>query len=324
MDELTPKQAPDMTPISVPDEIPVSPGGSSQRGLFLLFGVMLGAAVVLVTLHFAQPTPGKVAELTGTSPSAPIQTSHPNGPPSTQPSSPGPQTSAPPQPANPKPSGPGGTAGGTPATQSKPGTNAQPFNPFDGSISQTMPPKEISGHITPGAEVTLPNPGDAANITPAPPIESPPKSLLVTIRLDVADPSQAIKDIQAIAAKVSGTAIQFDESATKLDPEGAILFVPAAKEADAEKLVGTVGSLVVSDNWTGPATDRLDKMEEDANNRLSQLHVRRQELLVKYFEDAPQIKHIDEDSDRITKCLASLRAQKPGANTAVIKIKFMG
>ncbi|HTQ09757.1 MAG TPA: hypothetical protein VMI31_06770 [Fimbriimonadaceae bacterium] len=187
-----------------------------------------------------------------------------------------------------------------------------------------MPAKQITGHIEPGPGVQInPNPGGGPDGSPVPPDQTPPKTMLVTMRLNVTDPDQALKSLQQIASKEDGAAIQFDETAKNPDPEGAILFVPSAKEQDTEKLVGAIGDLVVSDTWTGSSADRMDRIESDATNRINELHIKRQELLVKYFDDAPQIRHIDEDSDRITKCLASLRAQKPGAKTAVIKIKFI-
>src|SRR5579862_6776394 len=136
------------------------PSPTAHRGLFLLFGVMLGAAVVLLTLHFAESPNQKVATRLGS--------------PATQGS-----TSAPIVPANPTPTtgAPGGTpqspAGQSPVLPGKPSdahpnptsgvatppvspANTQPFNTFDGSVSKSMPPREIAGHITPGTAVTLP------------------------------------------------------------------------------------------------------------------------------------------------------------------------
>ncbi len=178
-----------------------------------------------------------------------------------------------------------------------------------------MPPQEITGHIPP-------NPvGDQTSIQPTP--DQPPKALLVTIRVNVGDPTQAVKAAEAVASKEGGNAIRYDDSALRAEPEGVILFVPAPKADQVEKELGSLGSVVVSEKWSGAAGERIDRIERDANDRLSALHVQRQELLIKFFEDAPPIKHIDEDSDRITKSLAALRAQKQGATIAVFKLKFL-
>jgi hypothetical protein len=200
----------------------------------------------------------------------------------------------------------------------------QPFNPFDVSLGSTTPPKEISGHIEPGPMTAAPKPGEAKPAPRVDPQETPtPKGLLVAMRLAISDPEAAVKALQGIASKVGGAAIQFDEMASKPDPEGAIVFVPGDKYDEVAKLIESVGSIVVSDRWTGSSLDRIDRIERSAQDRLSDLRIQRQELLIKYFEDAPQVKHVDEDSARISKCVAAVRARKPGPNVAVIKIKFL-
>lgn len=280
-----------------------------QRGLFLLLGVALGAAVVLTTLHLASVpaeksasgTTPKVASLaSGTAPVG-VQT-----PPETAPSGPATGSKRPDSQTSPP----------SPAPADSP-----PFNPLVGSIAST-PPKEITGSINPGPTVPLPNPSDT-HVTPIDD-PNPPKGALINLRLDVPDPAAAIKALQALAAKEGGSAIQFDEAAMRSDPEGAILFVPTSKSEDAQRQIGAIGKVVISDTWTGSPPDRLDRVEQVAQNRLGDLHIQRQELLVKFFEDAPQVRHVDEDSDRISKCIASLRAHKPGSNLVVIKIRFVG
>ena len=210
------------------------------------------------------------------------------------------------------------------------------YNPFEGNISVGPPASEMSGHIdssgpppvgpgSNGSMKTMGNKpfGDDPKV-PNPDEETVPRGYLAIIRLDVENPETAVSAIRGVASKVGGAAIQFDETAKRLEPEGAILFVPLAKAEAAQRLLGSVGSVVVSDTWNGSSGARLDKIESEAQSQLSDLRIKRQELLVKYFEDAPQIKHIDEDTERINKCIGALRAQKPGPATAVFKIKFLG
>lgn len=287
------------------------PSMSGQRGVFLLFGVMIGAAVVLLTLHYAQ-NPEVVYKQPDGPPkqTTPIQ-DQPNKTIQPPTDAKGPE----PPKSNLDPTKPT-TGGTTPSTGAKPTAGNKPFNPFDGS----MPPKEISGSIKGGPGVDPVGTG----VQTVPDEATPPKAVLITVRLDVGDPTAAIKALQALAAKEGGSAIQYDETAMRGEAEGAIMFVPADKLDDAQKQLSRVGTLVATDKWSGNQTDRIDRVERIADDRISDLHMRRQELLVKYFEDAPQVKHVDEDTDRITKCLAAFRAQKPGPGTAVIKIRFLG
>lgn len=284
-----------------------SKGGLAERVAFLVIGLVIGGALVTIALRSRQPEARVVYQ-------AP--------PPVTAPKTP---TTQPPDPKDGKATTPVPPAETTkPPAETKP-TGIQPFNPFDGSFAAPMPQKEINGHITAGPGVRLPAVGDGSPIS-APPeaADHPtPKGLLVTLRLDVADTNAAVRALQSVASKEGGSAIRFDETAGKPDAEGAVIFVPAAKADEAERAIGAIGGVVVSDRWTGSSSDRLDRIEQAAVDHLSDLHVKRQELLIKYFDDAPQIKHIDEDTDRINKCIAELRSQKQDANMAVIKIRFL-
>ena len=67
----------------------------------------------------------------------------------------------------------------------------------------------------------------------------------------------------------------------------------------------------------------MDRVEGAAQERLSELNLRRQELLVKYYEDAPQIKQIDEDTKRIQKSLGAFRSRRTDSSAAVIVVKFV-
>ncbi|HVT13775.1 MAG TPA: hypothetical protein VHE55_16035 [Fimbriimonadaceae bacterium] len=292
-----------------------SPDGM-QRALFLMVGLIIGGTAVGLILLSRHSEPKVVYQ-------APPVSAPPSNSPVQAPKGAEPTDLPKAEPGKDAAKSPADAA--KPSTDSKPGS-IQPFNPFDGSLATPMPPKEISGHITAGPGVRLPAISDGGPNGNGPAVaDTPPtpKGLLVTMRLDVSDTNAAVKALQAVASKVGGSAIQFDELAAKPDAEGAVIFVPAAEADEAEKEIGSVGSVVVSDRWTGPSSDRLDRIEQTAVDHLSDLHVQRQELLIKYFEDAPQIRHIDEDTDRINKCLAALRAHRQGADMAVIKVRFL-
>ena len=297
------------------------PSPGVQKGIFLIAGIAIGGAIAIATLRFARRPERIVYRTPQSNAVAPAKTGSVERLDSApvQSAAPGPKPEA----GDPKAqAGQQGKAG----AQGAKGAAVQPFNPFDGSLAAAMPPREITGHITAGPSVTMPK-ADATHggvsQDPAPRESEPIEGLLVTIRLNVGDPNQALQALEGVATKEGGSLIEYDETAASQDPEGAILFVPAAKADEAQKSLAAVGSVVVSDTWTGPSTARLDRIEGPAKDRISDLHIKRQELLVKFLEDAPQIKHIDEDSDRINKSLAALRSHRPGLKTAVLKIKFL-
>lgn len=295
----------------------------AQRLLFLVVGAAIGGAVVLTVLHMLDRSTPRLA-YDGTPVRTQLQNAIPQGggpqssPPGAGSAIPGPDKSKPAQTTQTAPNADNGA---------KPGAHEAPFNPFDGSLASSMPPKQITGKINappsgpPAATGTSGSKDPAISQSQEP---AAPRGQLITIRLDVSDPDAAVKALEAIAAKEGGSAIQYDEMAVKRYAEGALLFVPAASAAETEKQIAGVGSVIVSDKWDGSSGDRLDRIERTASDRLSDLHIQRQELLVKYLEEAPQIKHIDEDSERINKCVEALRAHKAGPNTAVLKIRFVG
>lgn len=308
---------------------PAMPEGT-QRALFLIAGLAIGGVAVYGAVRIASHQKEPLAYRTQQS--ALTQSSNP-GTSQAGTSQPGISQSGaiqgspnPGAPTNKEAPAPGTNPGKTGDSGSiGDGGSLPPYNPFAGDIGSSMPPKEIGGHLPSNSGTTTHASGGTTNSQgPSTINEAPtPKGLLVTVRLDVGDPNSAVKALDSVASKLGGAAIQYDESAAKLDAEGAIVFVPVVKADEAEKALASVGSVVATDKWNGSTGDRLDKIEQNAQNRLSDLHLQRQELLIKYFEDAPQIKHIDEDSDRINKCLAALRSRKPGPNTAVFKIRFL-
>lgn len=310
---------PTLLPVLEKKKKPPKKTVDGQRLWFLVVGVVLGSGVVLATVGLmGQPKERIVYRSDPAQQSAPVinpKTTAPAQLPDWANTATPPATKPAPDKSTETPKGPAVPTTGAP---SGPDKSMHPFNPLSGGFSMSMPPKEITGEITPTT-----HPG-AANTEITPDETSAPRGLLVTMRLGVGDPNSALRAMQAIAAKAGGSAIEFDESATKDDPEGALLFVPAAKATETEKQIGSAGSLIASDSWNGSSSDRLDRIEVTAQNHISDLHVQKQELLVKYFEDAPQIKRIDEMTDRISKSLTSLRGRKPGAATAVFKVKFVG
>jgi hypothetical protein len=279
---------------------------SAQKALFLVAGLAVGGGMVLATLYFAGRPAEKIVYR------SPAQNSPAK--PNLNLTDPALNSTAAPPTAD-----KGAESGAV-----KPGADMPPFNPFDGSLASSMPPREINGHITAGPAPSIPDHSVPPAGAPKPPEPTVPKGLLVMMRLEVGDPNAAVGSLRGLAAKFGGSAIQFDEVASKPEAEGAILFVPAAKADQAEKELARVGGVVVRDAWNGNSADRLDRVEKFAQDRLSDLRVQRQELLVKFFEDAPQVKHIDEDTERINKSIAGLRARKAGSDVAVFKIKFMG
>lgn len=293
----------DETPIvPVPDPVPASPRRSAnlglQRALLVALGAIVGAALVLAGLYFAR-RPERVVYRERPVPSATTPAAATPGPtPADKAASPG-------------PTGPDAPPATTP--------DKAPSNP-----PKAAPPKGMAGQI--GSAPLVVDPGslpDHAPLVVSPEHDDPaPRGLLLTIRLEVSDPDSAFGALQALAAKNGGTAIRFDENATKSETEGAILLVPAASAESARKGLASIGTVVVSDSWTGPSATRLDRIEADAEARLRELRIQRQELLVRYFEDAPQVRHVDEDAGRISKSLAALHARKPEASTAIIKIRF--
>lgn len=279
-----------------------------QRALFLLLGVALGGGLVLGTLAWARREAPRVADRR---PPATVEPNLPRGHENAV------QNSVPPKPtaddgAPPK--------GATPlAAKPNPG-NEGPGNAGPG---KAPPPKQISGTIPDAPLSSGTSPFNPGPIFVSPDEKASPKTTLVDVRLSVSDGDKALSQAQVVAAKAGGVAIQFDEHASEGPATGALLFVPQNRLADAEKALGGVGSIVIKDHWSGTNADRLDRLQGAAESAVSDLRVRRQELLVKYLEDAPQVTLVDQEIERIQRSLSALRAQKASAGTAILKLKFL-
>lgn len=270
-----------------------------QRALFLLLGVALGGGLVLGTLAWARRETPRVAD--NRPPAATVEPNLPRG------DHRGPsQNPTPPKPTAQDGTLPKGAAAGT--AKSNP-----PKKP---------PVKQISGTI-PDAPAAGTSPFNPGPIFVSPDEKESPKTTLVDVRLSVSDGDKALSLAQVVAAKAGGVAIQFDENASEGPATGALLFVPQNRLADAEKALGGVGSIVIKDHWSGTNADRLDRLQGTAESAVSDLRVRRQELLVKYLDDAPQVTLVDQEIERIQRSLSALRAQKASPGTAIVKLKFL-
>lgn len=187
------------------------------------------------------------------------------------------------------------------------GADTSPANPFAGTITGTLPGPDtpILPDIRPGSSLG----------TSQPPV-APAKATLLTISR--ARTSSAKADIVAVAKGLGGSSHSFAEA----DPhggtriEGVILFVPASKLDEALAKVG--GS--VDGRWSGPATDREDQLIQPYKDRIDALEAKKSELLVKYLEDAPEVREIQDAIDSLTKTMAQLHPDKSKDSQAWIVV----
>ena len=301
MNDLTPmKRAPDPR-----SEYKLGMSNQTQKGLFLLGGIALGAIIVLVTLHFGSSDETIPKVVVKEVPVGISSTANPKQPE---------QEGSPTLPET----------GGAEATPKDPTGVIKPFNPFEGNIS-ALPPREIGGALPPstGPAPTAP-PGEKATQTAVtPPAPKPSGSLLVTVNLSVDQADSSLATLRNLAATNKGTAIQFDESATSDEPEGALLFVPAERAGELEKSLSSAGSIAGLGRWSGTAGGRADRIEATALSRLADLRQKKLLLQEKYFDDAPEVVAVSDEIKRIETSLSTFNAHRAGPNMAIFKISFL-
>lgn len=193
------------------------------------------------------------------------------------------------------------------AQKKPPKKSVKPVNPFSGTIS----PKALPGQLP--EPIWSSRGGEPAKA----------KGPLITTRLDVVDPFQAVRSLFIVSGQLGGTALRFDDTANSRDPEGIVLFIPVAKMSQAEIELAKLGSVVISSRTNGTNDERLSKVEEIAKKRISELEELRDRLLVHYLPGANPVQDTLEDLKRVQTSVSDLHRKPIKEGMAVFWVRFV-
>lgn len=216
------------------------------------------------------------------------------------------QPQSPPLPAKP----PAGVAGAKQETKPEatggPKPQNPPVNPFGGLVG-VLPDKGLG---------MLPAISQPEAAKPPPP---PEEWRLVELSMPGDD-----------AQKVAGIAKQFSASTKAVTEfqgerhtpvDGLLLFVPPGKTQPLLTALTGVGATVAFD-WKGGSADRQRVLTEKSATLLRDLQRKRQELLVRYFEDAIPVRDLDDQIAAVTAALKQYNERAP-AKADTVKVLFL-
>ncbi|MBI1756026.1 MAG: hypothetical protein HYR64_02850 [Fimbriimonas ginsengisoli] len=107
----------------------------------------------------------------------------------------------------------------------------------------------------------------------------------------------------------------------KGDPDsGVIMLVPPAKLEEALTKLRSSLKFEEGESWEGTPGARASRLTASIRTAIADLGVKRSELLIRYYEDAPSVKAIDEQIESARASLASLRLGSETDRFAVIQV----
>lgn len=181
--------------------------------------------------------------------------------------------------------------------------------PIGGKIPAVPPPS-----IPPVATTKLPSAAPPAVVAPA------PSQLVIGLVRGIAAPDLESR-ARALAAALGGTARAYQRSVGKGDPDsGVIMLVPPAKLEEALTKLRSSLKFEEGESWEGTPGARASRLTASIRTAIADLGVKRSELLIRYYEDAPSVKAIDEQIESARASLASLRLGSETDRFAVIQV----
>lgn len=215
----------------------------------------------------------------------------------------------PPEAATPSPApapAPGPVAGGPGVTPPRGGGVPSPLR---GQIDAP------TGGFAPMRPTVLPD-INGSQPSVAEPVEVP----MVTLTFSVGDGAAAASSVIGIARNYGGVGVPVTEVLDRRTRNGCLVYVPQDRlDAFLGNLNG-VGSLMERVRWRGSEGERRARLASEAERRLDDLQADRKNLLIKYLDDAPEVKEIDEQIALQRKAISALRLRAPGPKMVAVRV----
>lgn len=203
-----------------------------------------------------------------------------------------------------------GPAGVGRAASPPPLQGALPLNPFGRGAG--LSPFEG------GSMGTLPAVGAQS------PVVQPLGSVLETVVMhrEQFDAVQARMSSFARDAGGSARAFVLYQVGQPQQPRGLLVMIPNDRLEEAFMELVRLGSIVERDSWQGSAAARRTRLASGLLDQRDELEKRRQELLVRWLEDAEPVKRVDDELAEVRRSLAEVELGRETDPLAVIKLTF--
>ncbi len=222
----------------------------------------------------------------------------------------------------------------TPQNANSTGTSSKPSGPAGSPATTNVP--AMPGQINPNPGIGGPIISHPATTPPAqqskPMPVGPPAAVsegvgqvaLVSVVEEVGRAEQARTQLSGIAKNFGGSSRRFmsQRDVKERTPEGLLVLIPPSQLEKFLQAVKKVGPVVAKTTWTGTPGDRQEKLTSAARERLFDLEKRKSALMVKYYEDAPEVKDIQEQIDGITAMINALHLGAKADTMAGVIFEF--
>lgn len=211
-----------------------------------------------------------------------------------------------------------------PPTQPDPAAGAAPPDaaagqPPAGTAPPSLPPpsSQISGTLGPSPNNPL--------VPPMPDVSlREPEVRLVRLNVYTSNPEDAQAELAGALRSTGGQVRTFaDFGNTALTQSaGMLVLIPENGVAKLIDLVKAQNGNVAEQSWKTTVASRQARLEDDVHAALFELKARRQSLLVKYYEDASEVKAVDEAIAKVEDSIKKLLIPADSQNLAAVKITF--
>lgn len=197
--------------------------------------------------------------------------------------------------------------------------------PKEGALIGPVTPMtgEIRGSDSPPVDV---DPLGLQPVSPPAPSQAAPDVRLVLISISDRNSPLGKSELVELANGAAATVRSYSEfgGPELTEREGVLVLIPEKRLAellDSIKKLEPGASEVI---WKGPSEVRQSRLTGEIELQISELKVKRQQLLIRYLEEAPQVVDIDEALERARQSLAKLRIENGLSGMAAVRVTFPG
>ena len=199
--------------------------------------------------------------------------------------------------------------------------NAQP--PPSASAPVLPPPSELHGAAPTGP---LPTRGGTNPFQPPTPdaVIRAPEVRLVRLNVYTSGGDSARSELESFAQSLGAETRSFtDFGNLEREPaEGLLILVQDKHVEETVKFVQSRNSNVAEQSWRVTPQLRQSRLEDETQAALFALKARRQQLLIKYLDDADPVRDVEEAISKAEATLRRLRIAEAEQSLAAIKVTF--
>ena len=192
-------------------------------------------------------------------------------------------------------------------------------------VTTLGPPSPLTGEIRGSTSEQLEgDPMGLQPVSPPAPSQAAPDVRLVLISISDRNSPLGKSELEDIVNGAAASVRSYSEfgGPELTEREGVLVLIPEKRVADLLASIKKLEPGASEVSWKGPSEARQSRLIGEIELQIIELKAKRQQLLIRYLEEAPQVVDIDEALVRAKQSLAKLRIEKELTGMAAVRVTF--